>query len=163
MRQLWAPWRGEYVGKEQPPGCILCEKPRALDDATNYIVARGQFVFALLNLYPYNNGHVMLAPYRHVGEMEELVPEEWTEFSLFLPRLIRALKLSHRPHGFNIGLNLGRVAGAGIPGHLHWHVVPRWEGDTNFMPVVGETRVLPESLETTLAKLRAAWEQTAAT
>lgn len=163
MDRLWAPWRGEYVGKEQPPGCILCQKPREDQDAANYLVARGQFLFVLLNLYPYNNGHVMLAPYRHVGEVEELRPEEWQEFSLFLPRIIRALKDSHRPHGFNVGLNLGRVAGAGIPGHLHWHVVPRWEGDANFMPVVGGTKVLPESLDTTYAKLRAAWERAAGT
>lgn len=161
MERLWAPWRGAYVGQEQPPGCILCQKPREDRDPANYLVARGQFFFVLLNLYPYNNGHVMLAPYRHVGEVEELTPEEWQEFSLFLPRVIRALKESHRPHGFNVGLNLGRVAGAGIPGHLHWHVVPRWEGDANFMPVVGETKVLPESLDATYAKLRAAWEKAA--
>jgi ATP adenylyltransferase len=161
MELLWAPWRGEYVGKEQPPGCILCQKPREGNDAANYLLARGDHAYVLLNLYPYNNGHLMVAPYRHVGELEELLPQEWQETVSFLTRAVAALKEAYRPHGFNLGVNLGRVAGAGVPGHLHWHVVPRWEGDANFMPVIGRTRVLPEFLETTYARLRPIWERLA--
>ncbi|MGB9920612.1 MAG: HIT family protein [Moorellales bacterium] len=159
MERLWAPWRGEYVGKEQPAGCVLCQKPKEADDEGNYLLARGRFAYVLLNLYPYNNGHLMVAPYRHVGELEDLGPEEWQEITALLTRAVKCLKAVYRPHGFNLGVNLGRVAGAGIPGHLHWHVVPRWEGDANFMPVVGQTKVLPESLDSTYARLRSAWEE----
>lgn len=157
MERMWAPWRSSYVGKEQPPGCILCLKPREDNDATNYIVARGKYVYVLLNLFPYNCGHLMVAPYRHVGEMEDLDPNEWVEFSRMLPRAVAALKEAYHPQGFNLGINIGRVSGAGVPGHLHWHVVPRWEGDSNFMQVVNETRVLPESLDDTFIKIRTAW------
>jgi ATP adenylyltransferase len=159
MERLWAPWRSQYVGQEPPPGCILCQKPCEDRDRENHILARGEQLFVILNIFPYNNGHLMIAPYRHVGELEHLQPSEWEEFAVFLPRVIRTLKQAYRPHGFNIGINLGRVAGAGIPGHLHWHVVPRWEGDANFMPVISDTKVLPESLEATYAKLRKAWDQ----
>jgi ATP adenylyltransferase len=135
-------------------GCIFCDKPAASDDEANLIVARTGSAFVMLNAYPYNPGHLLVAPFRHVGELEELEPSESADASDLLQRGIRALKAISGPDGFNVGMNLGRVAGAGVPGHLHWHVVPRWNGDTNYMATVGETRVLPESLEDTYAKLK---------
>jgi ATP adenylyltransferase len=137
-----------------PEGCIFCDKPAAGDDAANLIVARAGTAFVMLNAFPYNPGHLLVAPFRHVGELEELDASESAEASDLLQRGIRALKAVSGPDGFNVGMNLGRVAGAGVPGHLHWHVVPRWNGDTNYMATVGETRVLPESLEDTYAKLK---------
>ena len=138
----------------EPEGCIFCQKPQAGEDEENYILARSERAFAMLNAFPYNPGHLMVAPFRHVGELEELESGELADASALLQRSIRALKEASGPDGFNVGINLGRVAGAGIPGHLHWHVVPRWNGDTNYMAVVGETRVLPELLSETYAKLK---------
>ena len=157
MERLWSPWRMEYIRSavgEDPQGCLFCDKLAAGDDEDSLILARSDLAFAILNAYPYNPGHLMVAPVRHVGELEELRPDELAAGSELLQRSVRALKESSNPDGFNLGMNLGRVAGAGIPGHLHWHVVPRWNGDTNFMPVLGETRVLPEALEATYARLK---------
>ena len=139
---------------EESTGCFFCEKLAAGDDEASYILACAGSAFAILNAFPYNPGHLMVAPTRHVGELEELASEELADASALLQRSIRALKESSNPDGFNLGMNLGRVAGAGVPGHLHWHVVPRWNGDTNFMPVVGETKVLPEALAQTYARLK---------
>ena len=144
----------ESARDESGDECFLCAKPRQGDDAAALILARSGAAYVLLNAFPYNPGHLMVAPFRHVGELEAFTDEELLDASHLLQRSITALGKAMEPHGFNVGLNLGRVAGAGIPGHLHWHVVPRWNGDTNFMPVLGETRVLPESLEQTYAKLR---------
>jgi ATP adenylyltransferase len=135
-------------------GCFLCDNLAADDDAKNLILARADSTFILLNAYPYNSGHLMIAPNRHVGELEQLEESELFELFSETRRAVAALKQGLKPHGFNVGLNLGRVAGAGIPGHLHIHVVPRWGGDTNFMPVMGETKVLPELLQETATKLR---------
>ena len=135
-------------------GCFFCEKLAAGDDEASYILARGGSAFVILNAFPYNPGHLMVAPTRHVGELEEVTSDESADVSILLQRSISALKESSNPDGFNIGMNLGRVAGAGVPGHLHWHVVPRWSGDTNFMPVVGETKVLPEALAQTYSRLK---------
>jgi ATP adenylyltransferase len=149
MERLWAPWRMEYIGsaKEgEDQGCIFCEKPTEGDDEKAYILARTKKSFAMLNAYPYNSGHLMVAPFRHVGELEGLEDDELLDLQKLLQRSIKALKEAMQPDGFNLGMNLGRVAGAGIPDHLHWHVVPRWSGDTNFMPVIAETKVLPELL-----------------
>ena len=157
MERLWSPWRMAYIeSARDEPGeeCFLCAKPRQGDDAAALILARSGAAYLLLNAFPYNPGHLMVAPFRHVGELEALTDDEVLDASHLLQRSIAALGAAMEPHGFNVGLNLGRVAGAGIPGHLHWHLVPRWNGDTNFMPVLGETRVLPESLERTYAKLR---------
>jgi ATP adenylyltransferase len=134
-------------------GCIFCELPALVDDAAAYILFRGETGFVLLNKFPYNPGHLMAAPFRHTGDPESLTDEETLDLGRLLQRAIAALREEMAPHGFNIGMNLGRVAGAGIPGHLHWHVVPRWNGDTNFMPVIGQTRVLPELLDETYGKL----------
>ena len=163
MEYLWSPWRMRYledIGRlRREGGCIFCEKPPRSRDQEDLILERGSHCFSLLNLYPYNPGHAMVAPYRHVGELESLACEEWEEMHLLSARLIRALKASIGPDGFNLGLNLGKAAGAGYDAHLHLHLVPRWVGDTNFMPVLGETKVLPESLEQTYAKLKKALEE----
>jgi ATP adenylyltransferase len=145
----------EYIGADHGDDaeCIFCEKPNGETDEESLILARNDRAFVMLNAYPYNPGHLMVAPFRHVGELEALAVEELVDTSALLQRAVRALKDEAGPEGFNVGMNLGRVAGAGIPGHLHWHVVPRWDGDTNFMPVVGETRVLPELLSQTYSRL----------
>jgi ATP adenylyltransferase len=156
MERLWSPWRMEYIeaAHEDDVDCIFCELPLEGNDEKNFILARARHAFAMLNAYPYNPGHLMVAPFRHVGELPELTDDELTDASHLLQRSVRAMREEMDPHGFNIGMNLGKVAGAGVPGHLHWHVVPRWNGDTNFMPVIGATRVLPESLDDTHKKLK---------
>jgi len=141
-------------GSDEPEGCIFCDKPKSGDDEAAYILARWERAFAILNAFPYNPGHLMVAPFRHVGDFAELELAETTDCDLLIKRSLIALRAVSNPDGFNVGMNLGRVAGAGIPGHVHWHVVPRWNGDTNFMTVVGETRVLPELLSETYAKLQ---------
>jgi ATP adenylyltransferase len=156
MERLWAPWRMEYIGSSREgkdEGCLFCGKPREGDDEKALILARTELSFAMLNAFPYNSGHLMVAPFRHVGELEEVKDDESLDMQQLLQRCVKALKEAMQPEGFNIGMNLGVVAGAGIPDHLHWHVVPRWTGDTNFMPVVGETKVLPEVLDGTHQKL----------
>lgn len=160
IEHMWAPWRGEYVTGDAPAAgaCPLCDKlGRSDEDAL--IVARGEHVFAMLNLYPYNPGHIMVMPLRHVGGFDELTHEESAEAQRFLERGIAALRraMPGGPDGFNIGLNLGSAAGAGIPQHLHWQLLPRWNGDTNFMPVLADVRVLPEHLNTTWRKVHDAW------
>lgn len=155
MERLWRPWRAEYVtGVDQGDGCIFCDAFADGDDVSSGVLYRGERVFVVLNAYPYNTGHVMVAPNRHVGEPRDLDDEEAHELTDVTFRSIDVLRDGMGPDGFNVGMNLGRVAGAGIPGHLHVHVVPRWSGDTNFMPVVGEAKVLPEMLADTDAKLR---------
>jgi ATP adenylyltransferase len=139
---------------EEPEACIFCDKPQAGNDEEAYILARSGRAFVILNAFPYNSGHLMIAPFRHVADLVELQPEETADADALIQHSIQALRAASNPDGFNIGMNLGRVAGAGIPGHVHWHVVPRWNGDTNFMTVVGETRVLPELLSETFAKLK---------
>ena len=155
--RLWAPWRLEYVaGSDHGDECIFCAAQRADDDEA-LIVHRGERCFVLLNLYPYANGHLMVAPYRHLAEPGALDADERAEMWELLDRGIAALRAAMAPHGFNAGLNLGRPAGAGVEGHIHLHIVPRWNGDTNFMPVLADVRVMPEHLSRTLAQVRAAW------
>ncbi len=149
---LWAPWRMQYIGGPRSDGCILCEK-RTGDDEKNLVLARGDHAYVLMNIYPYNSGHLMIAPYRHLDCLEKLSPEEMTEMMTWARTSEQALRAAFYAEGFNIGINIGKVAGAGIDGHVHMHVVPRWNGDTNFMPVLGETKVIPEYLEETYAKL----------
>ena len=161
MKHLWAPWRMAYLVGERPPGCVLCEK-LADDgdgaDQSNYIVHRGEHAFVILNLYPYSNGHLMVVPYRHVPSLESLEDEELLDLMGTVNLGIAALRNSMSPDGFNIGVNLGRAAGAGIESHVHVHVVPRWHGDTSFMPILADTRVVPESLADTASRLRQAIE-----
>jgi ATP adenylyltransferase len=147
----------EYIGSassEEEQDCIFCELPAKNDDESTYILARQEHSFAILNKFPYNSGHLMVAPFRHVGNVEDLKDDESLDMAKLLGRCVEALKEAMQPNGFNLGMNLGQVAGAGIPDHLHWHVVPRWSGDTNFMPILGETKVLPELLRETYEKLR---------
>jgi len=136
-------------------GCFLCEKPREDDDAGNLIVYRAERVYVVLNLYPYNSGHVLVAPYAHGGDLVALAPETAAALMAETQAVVGALQMEYQPDAFNIGMNLGRAAGAGVPDHLHIHVVPRWNGDTSFMPVTGETKVLPETLEQTYTRLAA--------
>jgi ATP adenylyltransferase len=152
METIWAPWRVGYILGETPApppgatGCIFCDKPGAGDDEAHLVVARAKTCFVLLNLFPYNNGHIMVAPYRHVARLEDLPDDEIAELMQVAKRIEPILRETMNPDGFNIGMNVGRVAGAGIDAHLHLHIVPRWSGDTNFMPVISETRVIPQSL-----------------
>jgi ATP adenylyltransferase len=152
---LWSPWRIEYIkGPHDDSVCIFCDKPAGDDDEANLILARNEHAFVLLNAYPYNPGHLMVAPLRHTGDLESLSADEARDADLLLKESVRVLREGEAPHGFNLGMNRSRTAGAGIPDHLHWHVVPRWNGDTNFMSIVGETRVLPELLAETYARLK---------
>ena len=159
--RLYTPHRMAYItgeGKPHGDACPFCAIP-ALPDAEGLVVARGEAAYAVLNLYPYNPGHTMLVPYRHVAGYDELTEAEATEIAAMTQRAVRALRRASGAHGFNVGMNLGAVAGAGIAAHLHQHVVPRWAGDTNFMPVVGGTRVLPQLLPDTRALLATAWAE----
>lgn len=159
--RLWAPWRLEYIKKARKGvgECIFVELPKQADDRKNLILYRGKHAFVILNAFPYTNGHLMIAPYLHTADLADLSDEEHLEVAHLIRDSIRWLTAAYEPDGFNIGMNLGVAAGAGIVDHLHWHVVPRWQGDTNFMPVVGEVRVLPEGLEETYDRLRAIIEQ----
>ena len=159
MERLWAPWRLQYVGDKKPEGCIFCQKPLAGDDRASYIVERGIHAFVMLNAYPYNNGHLMIAPYAHVAALEDLPPETRHEMMDLAERCARALKASFHPDALNAGFNLGAAAGAGIADHMHMHVVPRWNGDTNFMPVLADVRVIPQSLDDAWATLSAAFAE----
>jgi ATP adenylyltransferase len=161
--RLWTPHRLAYIKGEGKPygpgaddGCPFCRAP-SLSDEEGLIVARGALVYAVLNLYPYNSGHVLICPYRHVPDYLDLSVDETAEFSAFTVCAMRTIRAVSAPHGFNIGMNLGTVAGAGIAAHLHQHVVPRWGGDTNFMPVVAQTKVLPQLLTDTRKLLADAW------
>jgi len=154
MKQIWAPWRIKYVRMEKPEGCILCEKPGQDNDTLNYILYRGDRNFVIMNCYPYNPGHLMVAPYRHIASLEELAEEELHEHFEIVSRGIKLLRQVFKPDGFNIGMNIGKVAGAGIGEHIHTHIVPRWQGDTNFMPVMTDVRVVPEALAETYQELK---------
>jgi len=156
VERLWTPWRMEYIqaARHDDDSCFLCDEPAAGEDDRFLILARVPRAFVCLNIYPYNPGHLLVAPFRHVADLEALDAVETGDCDLLLQRSVKALKEAMQPHGFNLGMNLGQVAGAGVPGHVHWHVVPRWGGDTNFMPIVGQTRVLPELLTDTFAKLK---------
>jgi ATP adenylyltransferase len=153
MERIWAPWRIEYIRMKKPDHCILCEKPGQKEDARNYILHRADKNFIILNSYPYNTGHLMVAPYRHVADLENLTAEERSEHFELVSQSVAVLKQVFGPGGFNIGINLGKAAGAGIEDHVHTHVVPRWQGDTNFMTVLADARVLPEALADIYQKL----------
>jgi ATP adenylyltransferase len=162
LQRLWTPHRMAYIkgepgsGNEDPGVCPFCRIP-TLDDRDSLIVARGAAVYAVLNLHPYNPGHLMVVPYRHVAELEDLTDEETSGLADFTRRAVVAVKRASSPHGFNVGLNLGGVAGGSLADHLHQHVVPRWGGDANFMTVVSDTKVMPQLLDETREVLREAW------
>jgi ATP adenylyltransferase len=155
--RLWAPWRLPYVkdaAKDEESKCIFCTKPAEEDDAANFIVHRGELCFVILNTFPYTNGHLMIAPYEHTPALQELDPDTVAELMALAQRAMRRLEEVYSPHGYNVGFNQGRIAGAGFENHIHMHVVPRWGGDTNFMPVLADTRVMPETLEQSYEALR---------
>jgi ATP adenylyltransferase len=151
MDQLWAPWRLAYVANAKPPvandPCFICHGLAENDDRTNLLAWRGPRTCVYLNRFPYNNGHLLVAPLSHKGQLDELDDGEMLEVQHMLQRMTAALSAIMKPDGYNLGVNLGRVAGAGLPGHLHWHIVPRWNGDTNFMPVLNDVRVIVQSLD----------------
>ena len=157
MEQLWAPWRMELIAKAGAQnGCIFCDLPRGKNDRENLILGRTPHTFAILNRYPYNNGHLMVVPRSHSGDLVSLPREEHEELAEMVRVAMRLVGQAYRAQGYNLGMNLGSAAGAGIAGHLHWHVVPRWTGDTNFMPVIADTTVMPQALGELAAKLREA-------
>ncbi len=163
MKKLWAPWRMTYIKealqKEAGEECILCSIGKAVDadNEPNLVLARGKYVFLILNKFPYNNGHLMVVPYKHAGGFSELSDEAVLELWRYAERAVDVLKKSFNPDGFNIGFNLGRVAGAGIEDHIHLHIVPRWSGDTNFMPILSDTKVISQALSDTWAELSKCW------
>lgn len=158
MQRLWAPWRMAYIGSEQPSGCIFCTKPAEDRDEENFLVARGEHAFVMMNTFPYNSGHLLIAPFAHTADFASLPPETLLEMMQLVQRSLGALDRAFHPQGHNVGLNLGAVAGAGIADHLHLHIVPRWAGDTNFMPVLADIRVIPEALAETYRKIREGWQ-----
>jgi ATP adenylyltransferase len=154
MDHMWTPWRYGYISTAVPAtGCIFCIKATENQDARNYILHRGKLNFILLNLFPYTNGHLMIAPYQHVATLEETPEQALAEMTRLTRRAEANLRVAYRPHGFNLGMNIGASAGAGVAEHIHMHVVPRWTGDANFMSTIAETRVLPEELPATYEKL----------
>lgn len=160
--QLWAPWRMRYIkaaDKSEGEGCIFCFKPQDDTDKENLILFRSTHNFVMMNLYPYNNGHLMVVPYQHAPDLNSLPPETLLDFMQTTQKSITALRECMKPEGFNLGVNLGRTAGAGIDDHVHMHIVPRWNGDTNFMPVIGDVKVMPEYISATYDRLFTEFEK----
>ena len=155
MEKMWAPWRLEYIqnADKKTEGCIFCDKPKQETDKENLIVHKDEHCFIILNKYPYNNGHLMVVPYEHKSDILDLSDTVLLNIQKVIQKAIKALKNTMEPHGFNIGVNMGRPAGAGIADHIHYHIVPRWHGDTNYMPVLAETKVVSEALDQTWEKL----------
>jgi len=153
-KPLWAPWRIEYILSEKPDECVFCSMPGDDKDNSHHILYRGKTCYVVLNLYPYNNGHLMIVPFRHTSDYTNLTQEELCESAELTAKSISALREAFAPEGFNVGMNQGKAAGAGIEEHLHIHVVPRWAGDYNFMPVMGEIKVIPQHLEQTYRILK---------
>ena len=152
MKKIWAPWRLEFISKGADAECIFCSKPKREDDRKCHIFSRGDHAYCMLNAFPYNPGHVLIAPYRHVTSIGALTSEEWQELFHLLNGATSTIEGLMHPHGYNIGFNLGAPAGGGFE-HVHMHVVPRWKGDTNFMPILAETKVLPEHLDATYDRI----------
>jgi ATP adenylyltransferase len=159
MKRIWSPWRMKYIeNHEKQEGCIFCNALARVDNAENLIIKRGKLAFVILNLYPYTSGHIMVAPMAHQPSLEFLDPGSRAEMMELVSQSMVVLKKVYNPQAFNVGANIGEAAGAGEPGHVHLHIVPRWEGDTNFMSALAETRVLPESLEETYDRIKAGFE-----
>ena len=155
---IWAPWRMKYILAEKGGDCIFCVKPSRRGDRKRLILYRSEHSILMMNRFPYSSGHLMAAPMKHTGNLEDLTTEELGDLSILVRKAVSLLRTAVEPQGYNIGMNIGQIAGAGIVDHLHFHVVPRWSGDTNFMPVVSETMVVPESLEDTYGRLVSALE-----
>ncbi len=159
MENLWSPWRMKYVTDNEKPGeCIFCSYPKMKDGVENLIVHRGESAYVILNRYPYTSGHAMVVPFQHVASIEELTPVVRAELMEMVNETLGVLRKVYQPDGFNVGINMGSAAGAGIAEHAHVHIVPRWGGDTNFMSTTGETRVIPEDLRETYERISAAWK-----
>ncbi len=158
MNYLWSPWRMEYVENNKEDGCVFCNAQEREDSAENLIAYRGKFSYVILNRYPYTSGHLMVNPFEHKANLEDLDSDTRAEMMELTTRCITVLRSVYKPQGFNIGVNVGEAAGAGVVGHIHIHIVPRWQGDTNFMSSVGETRVLPEALEVTYQRVKEAFD-----
>jgi len=158
MKQLWSPWRISYIRGEKPAGCVFCNAPANADAEDNLVLFRGQHSYVMMNRYPYTNGHLMVIPYAHLAMLTDVPPEAQIEMLQEVNMCVEVLREVMNPQGYNIGLNLGAAAGAGIRDHLHWHVVPRWVGDTNFMGVIGETNVIVEGLRECFAQLKPAFD-----
>ncbi|HDQ72489.1 MAG TPA: HIT domain-containing protein [Chloroflexi bacterium] len=160
MNHLWTPWRMPYLQGEEPlpDECLFCIKPQG-EDAAAHIVHRGHLCYVLLNRFPYNNGHLMIVPYKHVATLERLKCECTTELMALCQLSLQVLREAYHPQGFNVGMNIGAAAGAGVVNHIHLHVVPRWGGDTNYMTTLGKTRIIPEWIDQTYAQLRPLFEQ----
>jgi ATP adenylyltransferase len=161
MEHLWTPWRMTYLKSGSSEGgkqCIFCQKVQAGNDTAEHILHRGEHVYVTLNLFPYNNGHLMVVPYQHTGELGDLNSPALTELMTVTQQALGVLRAAYNPQAFNIGINLGQAAGAGIAEHLHQHIVPRWAGDTNYMTVIGETRTIPEWIDQTYARLKELWK-----
>jgi ATP adenylyltransferase len=156
MKEIWAPWRIEYIKQAKDGGCFLCRSFRSRRDRRNHVIRRGKTCAVVLNRYPYTGGHLMVAPLRHVPRLQSLRPAELAELMQLTVESLNALERSIAPHGFNVGINIGAAAGAGLKDHIHLHVVPRWVGDTNFMPVLGKTKIIPVSLDSLWRQLRKA-------
>lgn len=160
MEYLWSPWRMEYIMSEKDEGqCTFCKEAAKPDGPENLVVYRGKRVFLILNRFPYTNGHIMVVPFEHCSSIEKLDSETMTEMMEMTSRSLGVLRSVYRPEGYNIGMNIGEAAGAGIADHVHIHVVPRWGGDTNFMSTLAGTRVLPEALEDTFERVKKAWKE----
>ena len=154
MNKVWAPWRKEYIVNKKTKGCIFCSKPSSRQDKKNFIIKRTKFSFSMLNIFPYNNGHVMIAPFKHTKDLRDLNNREMLDLISLLKDTCTLLDKVLEPKAYNIGINIGKLSGAGFSEHLHIHIVPRWEGDTNFMPVIFDTKVIPESLSSLYQRLR---------
>ena len=159
MEQIWAPWRMQYIQVKKPNGCFLCDEPIEDNDEANLILYRGKWNFIIMNNYPYNPGHLLIAPYKHIADLEKLPKQALYEHADLVTKSITVLKNAFNPTGFNVGMNIGSVAGAGTADHIHTHIVPRWQGDTNFMPVIGGLRVIPEAVAETYQKLKSGFRE----
>ena len=160
MDHIYSPWRKEYFDRDKnKPACVFCEAAKQPDNPENLIIFPGKLAFVILNRYPYTSGHLMVVPYMHSKDMADLSDDTLLEMMQLTQKAVRVLGQEYQPQGFNIGMNLGAIAGAGITEHLHMHVVPRWQGDANFVSVIGQTRVLPETLEETYQRMREAWKR----
>ncbi len=159
MKRIYAPWRSEYIKNPGGDECIFCKAALSKNDRECYVLARGEYSFVIMNKYPYNNGHIMIAPYKHTGDLQELSHDEMFELINYSQKWEAAIRKAMNPQGFNIGMNIGRVAGAGVKDHLHIHIVPRWSGDMSFMPVIGETKVIPMHLGEVYDLLKSTYEQ----
>ncbi|MFQ5454317.1 MAG: HIT domain-containing protein [Candidatus Zixiibacteriota bacterium] len=156
---IWAPWRAKFILGKKEKGCVFCKRKKMKDSVKNLIIYRGEKVFIILNKYPYNTGHALIVPYRHIRQIEKLTREESIEFFALTQKAVAVIKKVLKPTSLNLGMNLGRISGAGVPNHVHMHVVPRWQGDTNFMPVIGKTSVVSIPLEPIYKALRTEFEK----